>query len=208
YLVARKEQCEKLGLEVSGTAVGNDFAHPPGEKRAQQLAHVKAWVDHAKTMGAPVIRIFAGHVQKGQSPEEAHKLIVAGIKECCEYAGRHGVKLALENHGGPTSSAEGLMAIVRDVDSPHFGVNLDTGNFHSDRIYEELAAVAPHAINVQVKVVVSGPDRKKQPADFERVANILREAGYRGYVVLEYEEGGDPREECPKYIEQLREAFA
>ncbi len=207
YLLARKEQCARLGLEVSGTAVGNDFAHPPGEKRTQQIANVKAWVDHAQTLGAPVIRIFAGHVQKGQSPQEAHKLIVEAIEECCDYAGHHGVKLALENHGGPTATAEGLLAIMRDVKSPHFGVNLDTGNFHSDRIDEEIAAVAPHAINVQVKVVVSGPDRKKRPADFARLAKILRDADYQGYIVLEYEESGDPRKECPKYLERLRAAF-
>lgn len=207
YLAERKEQCRRLGLEISGTAVGNDFGHPPGEKRTQQLELVKRWVDYSKALGAPVIRIFAGHVQNGMSPQETHRLIVEGIEECCEYAGQHGVRLALENHGGPTATAEGLLAIVRDVKSPHFGVNLDTGNFHSDRIYEELAQAAPYAINVQVKVVVSGPNRKKEPADFARLAQILRVAKYQGYIVLEYEEAGDPRQECPKYIEQLRQAF-
>jgi sugar phosphate isomerase/epimerase len=61
---------------------------------------------------------------------------------------------------------------------------------------------------VQVKVVVSGPDGKKKETDFKRIAKILRDAHYRGYVVLEYEEKGNPREECPKYLEQLREALA
>ena len=49
---------------------------------------------------------------------------------------------------------------------------------------------------------------KKQPCDFRRLAAILKDTGYRGYIVLEYEEGGDPREECPRYVDQLREAFA
>ena len=99
--------------------------------------------------------------------------------------------------------------MVRDVSSPWFGVNLDTGNFHSDDVYGDLAKAAPYALNVQVKVVVSGPGRKDpKPADFSRLAKILRDAGYRGYVVLEYEEKGDPRVECPKYLEQLRGAFA
>jgi sugar phosphate isomerase/epimerase len=63
-------------------------------------------------------------------------------------------------------------------------------------------------MNVQVKVVVSGADGKKQPTDFPRLAKILRDANYRGYVVLEFEEAGDPRVECPKFVDQLRTAFA
>jgi hypothetical protein len=55
---------------------------------------------------------------------------------------------------------------------------------------------------------MSGPEKKKEPADFKRLAKILREAHYRGYVVLEYEEAGDVRAECEKYLKELREAFA
>ncbi|MAD80268.1 MAG: xylose isomerase [Planctomycetaceae bacterium] len=208
YLRALKQQCFRLGLDVSGTAVGNDFGHPPGEERDRQIHALKKWIDHAEILGAPVIRVFAGHVKKDIAPEMAHKLMVSGLEECCDYAGRHGVHLALENHGGPTSTATGLLGFVSDVQSPWFGVNLDTGNFHTEDIYGDLAKVAAHAINVQVKVVVSGPNRVKQPADFPRIAKILRNVNYRGYIVLEYEESEDPRTTCPPYIEQLRKAFA
>ena len=209
YLRQLKQHCFLLGLDVSGTAVGNDFGFPPDDpKRKQQIDHVKSWVDHAEMLGAPVIRIFAGHPKPNQSAEETHALMVEGIQEACEYAGTHGVHLALENHGGPTSTAEGLLALVRDVKSPWFGVNLDTGNFHSNDVYAELEQAAPYAMNVQVKVVVSGPDKKKQPADFKRLAEILRASKYRGYIVLEYEESGNPRGECERYLEQLRNAFA
>lgn len=208
YLLGLRQQCFRLGLDVSGTAVGNDFAHRPGDTRTKQIEGLKRWIEHAATLGAPVIRIFAGHQQKEVSAEETHELIVSAIQECCEYAGQHGVHLALENHGGPTATADGLLSLVKAVDSPWFGVNLDTGNFHSDDIYGELERCAPYALNVQVKVVVSGPDRKKEPTDFERLAKILRGANYRGYVVLEYEEAGDPREECAKYMDVLRKAFA
>jgi len=208
YLRGLKQQCFRLGLDVSGTAVGNDFGHPPGEARDEQIAALKKWIDNAEILGAPVIRVFAGHVKKDMAPQKAHQLMVAGLEECCDYAGKHGVHLALENHGGPTSTADGLLALVNDVQSPWFGVNLDTGNFHTEDIYGDLAKVAAHAINVQVKVVVSGPDKTKQPADFQRVAKILRDVNYRGYVVLEYEESEDPRTMCPSYLEQLRKAFA
>ncbi len=209
YLRSLKRQCFRLGLDVSGTAVGNDFGVAPGPARDKQIASLKQSIDFAQSLGAPVIRVFAGHTPKGETaPAEVHSRMVSAIEECCDYAGQRGVHLALENHGGPTATAEGLLKFVQDVQSPWFGVNLDTGNFHSDDIYGELERVAPYALNVQVKVVVSGPDKKKQPTDYKRIAKLLRDSNYRGYVVLEYEEKGDPREECPKHLQELREAFA
>jgi sugar phosphate isomerase/epimerase len=208
YLRTLRRQCFRLGLDVSGTAVGNDFGHPPGEKRSTEIANVKTWIEFAEILGAPVIRIFAGHQQKDQTEAQAHSLMVQAMEECCDYAGKHGVHLALENHGGPTDTADGILKFVRDVQSPWFGVNLDSGNFHSDDPYAELERIAPYALNAQIKVVMSGTDKKKVPADFKRLAKILAAAHYRGYIVLEYEESGNPREECEKYIDQIREAFA
>ena len=208
YLHMLATQCFRLGLDVSGTAIGNEFGHPPGEKRLKEIAATKQWIDFAAVLGAPVIRIFAGHEQPGSTPAQAHSLMVSAIEECCEYAGKHGVYLALENHGGPTATAEGLLSFVRDVNSPWFGVNLDTGNFASADVYGDLAKAAPYAVNVQVKVVVSNDKKEKSPTDFKKLAALLREAHYRGYIVLEFEEKGDPREECPKYLDKMREAFA
>lgn len=207
YLCTLKQLCFKLGLDVSGTAVGNDFCLPPGSKRDEQLALVKQWVDHAVLLGAPVIRIFSGGARGELSEPEARRLAIEAIEECCQYAGQHGVMLALENHGGLTSTAEGMLELVRAVRSPWFGVNLDTGNFHSSDVYAELALLAPYAVNVQVKVVVQQGNGPREPADFRRLASILRDAGYRGYIVLEFEEAEDPRQACPRYIQELRAAF-
>ncbi|MEX0793931.1 MAG: sugar phosphate isomerase/epimerase family protein [Pirellulaceae bacterium] len=204
YLIGLKGEAFRRGLTISGTAIRNDFCFPAGEKRAWELAQVKDWIDKAVVLSAPVIRIFAGHQKQGVSAEESHQLMVEGLQEVCEYAAQRGVFLALENHGGPTSTAEGLLEIVRDVQSDWLGINLDTGNFHSDRTYEEIAECAPYALNIQVKVVVSGPDKVKHPADYARLAEIFRAANYRGFVVLEFEEKGDPRVECPKHLEEMR----
>ncbi len=208
YVRMLKQHCFKLGLDVSGTAIRCDFGYPAGEERQQQVDWVKQWIDFSEALGAPVIRIFAGYQKEGVPPEQSHSLMVAGMEECCDYAGQHGVHLALENHGGPTLTVDGMLAFVRDVKSPWFGVNLDTGNFPSKDPYGDLAKIAPYALNVQVKVAVSDPEENKEPSDFPRLAQILRDADYRGYIVLEYEESGDPRVECPKYILKIREAFA
>jgi sugar phosphate isomerase/epimerase len=196
YLCTLKQLCFKLGLL------------PPGSKRDEQLAHVKRWVDHAVLLGAPVIRIFSGGASEQVPEEQARRLAIEAIEECCQYAGEHGVMLALENHGGLTSTAQGMLELVRAVRSPWFGVNLDTGNFHGSDVYAELALLAPYAVNVQVKVVVQQGSGPREPADFRRLAHLLRDAGYRGYIVLEFEEAEDPRQACPRYIDELRAAFA
>jgi sugar phosphate isomerase/epimerase len=208
YLRQLKGEAFRRGLDISGTAVGNDFCFPPGEERDKQIASVKSWIEYADMMDAPVIRIFAGAPKPGISADESRRLAVEAINDCCNHAGKYGIYLALENHGGITAEADDVLAIVRAVNSPWFGVNLDTGNFHTDDVYGDLAKLAPYSINVQVKASITPAGQQKQPTDFKRLATILRDTGYRGYIVLEYEEPGDPRQECRRYIEQMREAFS
>ena len=207
YLRRLKRRAFQLGLDISGTGVGNDFTHRPGPRRDEQIAMVKRWIEHSATLGAPMIRIFAGGQQAGQTEAEARRLVADGIAQCSDHAAKYGVVMALENHGGVTATAESTLRLVAEVKSPWFGVNLDSGNFHSDDIYAELARVAPYAVNVHVKVVVSGPDGKRRPTDYKRLAGVLAGAGYRGYISLEYEEEADPRVACPKIVEEIRRGF-
>lgn len=207
FLRQLKGEAFRRGLDVSGTAVGNDFCHPPGAERQREIAHVKRWIEIADSIDAPVIRIFAGDAKPGQSPDEARQLAVEGIEECCRHAEKYGLFLALENHGGITAEVDDMLQIVRAVRSPWFGVNMDTGNFYTADVYGDLAKLAPYAINVQVKVAVRPAGQEAQPSDFSRLAEILRAANYRGYVVLEYEESGDPRTECQRHLAAMRTAF-
>lgn len=208
FLRRLRARAFQLGLDVAGTAVGNNFCLPPGPARDKQIEMTKRWIEHSEALGAPVIRIFAGTRQKGQSEEDAHKILVETIEECCAYAGEHGVFLALENHGGPTATAEGTLKILRDVKSPWLGANLDTGNFHSADPYAEIAAVAPYAITTHVKVEVRAAGQEVRPADFPRIVRVLREAGYRGYLSIEYEAKEDPLTAIPRHAKALREAMS
>jgi sugar phosphate isomerase/epimerase len=208
YLYNLKSHAFKKGLSISGTAIRDDLCYPAGEKREQEIAHVMKWIEYAAKLDAPVIRIFSGKQRKDQTVEEATRLAIEGIEKCCDYAGKHGVYLALENHGGLTATPAGMLEIVKAVKSPWFGVNVDTGNFHGKDVYAELAEIAPYALNVQVKVAFKPASGKKEETDFGRIAKILRDTGYRGFVVLEYEESEDPRSACRKYFPELRKAFA
>jgi len=203
YIEKVKQRCQSHGLTISGTAIGNDFCFE-GKAFEVELATTRQWVDYAAMMGAPVIRIFAGKVPKGSTAEAAIDRCVLGINESVKYAATKGVTLALENHGGITATPEEMLAIIDRVDdSPYFGVNLDGGNFRTADPYGDLAKIAPYAVNAQVKVAINPNNKGKEPADLERVVQILRDAQYQGFLVLEYEED-NPREEIPKYLDQLR----
>jgi sugar phosphate isomerase/epimerase len=129
YLNRLKLHAFKLGLDISGTAVGNNFCHPPGQKRDEQIQQVRTWIDRAAELDAPVIRIFAGNVSRGTTEEQAVDWAIEGIKAVLPYAASKGIVLALENHGGITATPEQIFKLVKAIDAPNFGVNLDTGNF-------------------------------------------------------------------------------
>lgn len=205
YLIHLKQLTFRLGLDISGTAIANDFCLPAGPEREKTLAHTRQWIDYAALMGAPVIRIFAGHVPKGDSEESAIARCAAGINEALEYAAKKGVCLALENHGGITATPDQMLRIIAGVkESPWFGVNLDGGNFHGADPYSDLARIAPYAINAQIKTDVTPAGGKTESTDLERVVRILADAGYRGYIVLEYEGKEDPQSAVPRHLETLR----
>ena len=204
YLLGLRAQTHRLGLSISGTAIGNDFCLPEGEARQKQLAECREWIDYAAIMGAPAIRIFAGKVPKGETEDASIERCAAGINESLKYAATRGVFLALENHGGITATPEQMMKIIARIDtSPWFGVNFDSGNFQTEDPYADLAKIAPFAVNAQIKASIS-PGGKKQPADFARIVEILKNAGYRGFVALEYEEQESPYEAIPRILDQLR----
>jgi len=205
YLLSIKERCFRLGLDVSGTAIGNDFCKAPGSERDFELEMTRKWIDYAAAFGAPVIRIFAGNVPKGETEAAALDRCVEGIDQSVAYAAEKGVVLALENHGGITATPEQLLKIVSRVKpSPWFGINFDSGNFRTADPYGDLEKIAPYAVNAQVKVSIAPAGGKKEKADFARIVEILKKANYRGYLVLEYEEPEDPRVEIPKLLNELR----
>ncbi len=204
YLAHLKGKCSRLGLDVSGTAVGNNFCTSDPSKLREQIQYVKDWVDHASRLGAKTIRIFAGNVDKGDTEEKARARCVEAIQEACDYAAKFGIILALENHGGLVTTIEQMLTVVQAVKHDWFGVNWDTGNFVSADPYADLTRLAPYAVTVQIKTEVQRTGKKKEEADLKRLVGILRAADYRGYVALEYEAAEDPKTAVPRHIETLK----
>jgi sugar phosphate isomerase/epimerase len=203
YVSRLKYRAHLQGQTITGTPIGNNFTAPAGGARDREVKKVRDWIDLSADLGSPAIRIFAGSAPRGVSETEARRNVVEAIEACCEQAARRGVFLAVENHGGVVATPDGLLEIVTAVKCPWVGVNLDTGNFHTDDPYADLARCAPYAVSVQYKVeVVRGG--KTEAADFARILQILRDAHFRGFVTLEYEAREDPVVAIPRHVVEMR----
>jgi len=209
YMNQIKAKAFRLGMDISGTAIGNNFCAPKGEERDKQVEYTKRWIDHAADFGAPTIRVFGGHKPKGGGNREQDLAgVIECLKPCCDYAATRGVFLAIENHGYLTETAADLFRILEAVNHEWLGITLDTGNFVAEP-YKNIALAAPKALTVQVKVELKTEDGKgTEPADFARIAAILREANYRGYVALEYEADEEPMTAVPRHLATLAKAIA
>ncbi|MDG3003942.1 sugar phosphate isomerase/epimerase family protein [Paludisphaera mucosa] len=204
YFARFKRHAFLEGLDVSGTAIGNNFCVPSGEKRDEQLGLAKKWIDRAAFIGAPVIRFFAGNVPKDAAEEAAFGWVVECFNEVLPYAASKGIVLALENHGGITATPEQLLKFVAAIDHPSFGINLDTANFKGEDPYADIAQLAPYAVNVQVKTEIHRAGGKTEEADLGKIVDILRASLYAGYVVIEYEAKEDVLSAMPRYAAKLR----
>lgn len=203
YLNNLKRHLFRCGLELAGTAIGGAFCLATAEERQKHVAFVKEWLDISSHLGSPCLRVFAGEAPEGQPEEDAFQWTVDGLKDCAEHAERVGVTIGLENHGGLTGTADGLTRILETVDSAWVGALLDFGNYSRDP-YAEFAQTAPHTVMTHAKPT-SQFGEVHDWVDYGRVAEIMRKAGYRGFLSIEYEEPGkDAMIEVPRFAAYLR----
>ncbi len=181
-----KRRAFRLGIGISGTGIRNDFAQPDPAKRAADVQRALAWIETAADLGAPVIRVFAGAVPPGyeQRWDEAAAWMIDALGQCVEHGRKHGVVVGVQNHGDMLKSADECLKIVRAINSPWFGLIVDTGNMLVADPYADLARVVPHAVNWQVKESIFNNDPAR-PVDVPRLVRLIRDGGYRGYVPIE-----------------------
>jgi len=203
YLQRLKRHCFLRGQHILGTAVGSNFTQPDEGKRREHVRMTLDWIDHSVVLGAPCIRVFAGPIPTEVSEVQAYAWALECLEECVARGAEQGVVVALENHGGVTSTAEQVQRFLDALDSPWFGVNLDFGNFRIDP-YAEFRQIAPRTVTTHAKVTSRfGEDRRE--VDYAQVKQIMDEAGYRGYLSIEYEEKEDPRAAVPRFVEHLKQ---
>ncbi len=208
-----KRQLKDLGLDLATYSIGNDFFQPDAEERAKQLAALKEGVDVANQLEVGCLRVFSGSAKPGYQLEDGLNWILEGLAEGAAYAEAHGVVLALENHGLMAGRSDQVRHIIETVNSPALRANLDTGNFllvgqdptDAARELKDLVALVHlkdfrHAGPEDTTHVYTGLDGSKftgavvgeGQVDLSTIVGILREAGYTGWLSLEYEGGQDP----------------
>jgi sugar phosphate isomerase/epimerase len=206
YLYEIKRKAFRLGLDITGTGVRNDFTEPDKNKRAEQVQLVKNWIDAASKIGAPVVRIFAGTQNPaGYSRTQMLTWMLDDIKECLAHGKQNGVMVAIQNHNDFIQTADHAIEFIEKVNSDWFGLILDTGSYRIDDPYTEIAKTAKYAVNWQIKenVFVNGAEKE---ADIARLIKIIKTSGYKGYIPIETLGPGDPRSKVEALFKKVKDA--
>jgi L-ribulose-5-phosphate 3-epimerase len=225
YLQGLKRHAFSLGLDLCGFSTHQGFLSPDKAERKKNIDHTLHCIELAYRLGIPTMRVNTGRwgtikdfdeLMKlrgieprlpGHTDEEGFRWVIDSLEKCLPKAEECGVVLGLENHWGLGRTPEGVMKIVNAIDDPWLQVTLDTGNFLEDP-YDKLEQLAPKAFLVQAKTYYGGGKWYTLDLDYPRIARMLKQHNYRGYISLEFEGNEEARTAIPKSLAMLRSAFA
>jgi sugar phosphate isomerase/epimerase len=216
YLAEMKMRAEDLGvpsLLIMCDSEGR-LGDPDEAARTRAVENHYKWLAAAEYLGCHSIRVNAA--SEG-SYEEQQQLAADGLRRLCEQGDRHGLNVIVENHGGLSSNGAWLTGVMQLVDHPRCGTLPDFGNFDIRRelsydIYEGVAELMPYAKAVSAKSHDFDEQGNETEKDYERLMRIVLDAGYRGYVGVEYEGQNLPEPEgiiaTRELLERVREQLA
>jgi sugar phosphate isomerase/epimerase len=223
-----KRQAYSVGLSLMGFSTHQGFVNPSPEERRTNVQKTLYQIDLAYRLGIPTMRINTGRwgtiksfddfmAKKGIEPaleghneEEAFKWVIDSLEKLLPRAQDCGVVLGLENHWGLGRTAAGVLKIVQAIHSPWLQITLDTGNFLEDW-YPQMERMASSSVPlalVQAKTYFGGGRWYALDLDYGRIAKILRNHNYRGWISLEFEGNEDPETGVPQSLDLLRKQFA
>lgn len=203
YLASLRHLAYRMGISLSGAACGVSMVQADTGRRAEALNEIKKWVDVTDALGASHLRVFAGKLPHGATLQQAVGWVVETMKTACDYAGKKGIMIGVEDHSGVTQNAEVCLEIMHRVNSPYAGINLDITHFiptPTQDAYAQIAACIPYATNTHIRDHFDDGT----PIDMDRVWQLFAKAGFKGYLSAEYEGQEDPRTGVPKLIAKIR----
>jgi len=208
YLFDIKRKAFKAGLEITGTGVRNDFTIADNAKREGEVQLVKNWIEAASKIGASVLRIFAGtQKNEGIPGEQVTEWMLRDIQTCVDYGKQHGVIIGMQNHNDFIQTADQIISIVETINSPWFGIILDIGSYRINEPFAEIEKSIRHAVNWQVKekMFINGTEAD---TDLNKLINMIKASGYRGYLPIETLGDGDPKIKVKALFEKMQKALS
>jgi len=169
------------------------------EKRKKQIESNTAKLKAAGYLGAPVVRMNLGKVDKGENDEkEGVERCISAFKEMLPLAMDLGVRITIENHGGVSGSIDGILAVIKGSDPKWAGSLLDLGNPPVSHKPENVERLVPHAYHTHAKLADFKEDGEATNSDYGKLLGILKAAKYRGAVSVEWEGKGEAVEGIKK----------
>ena len=186
YLKDLKDRCKSEGVKSVLIMCDGEGATGDPDQAARMKAvenHYK-WVDAARFLGCHSIRVNA--YSKG-TPEEQARLCADGLAKLGEYASKQNINVIVENHGGLSSRGDWLTGVMQKVNMKNVGTLPDFGNFYEYDRYKGVEEMMPFAKGVSAKTHDFGPYGDELFVDYTRLLDIVKAAGYRGRIGIEFE---------------------
>ncbi len=177
---------------------------PDDAKRNKAVENHYPWVEAAKFLGCHSIRVNA--YSKG-TPEEQAKLAGDGLRRVAEFAAPHGINVIVENHGGLSSNGTWLAGVMKAVNLPNCGTLPDFGNFKEYDRYQGVEEMMPFAKGVSAKSYDFDAEGNDTRIDYARMIKIVLDAGYNGYIGIEYEGTRLPEPDGIRATKKLLERY-
>jgi len=186
YLAEMKKRCDDLGVKSLLIMIDGEgkLGDADEKKRIQSVENHYKWVEAAKYLGCHSIRVNAA--SDGTYDEQLDRA-ADGLRRLSEFGAKHGLNVIVENHGGLSSNGQWLASVMKKVNLPNCGTLPDFGNFHDYDRYKGVTETMPFAKAVSAKSHDFDADGNETKTDYFKMMKIVLDAGYRGYVGIEYE---------------------
>ena len=191
YLNELKKICDSEGVKSLLIMCDGEgrLGDPDNKKRGDAVNNHKRWIEAAKHLGCHSIRVNAA---SSGTYQEQQKFAADGLRKLSEFAKTHGLNVIVENHGGLSSNGEWLAGVMKSVSMKNCGTLPDFGNFNigGGKIYDRYKGVSelmPYAKAVSAKSHNFDDKGNETHTDYLKMMKIVIEAGYNGYVGVEYE---------------------
>jgi L-ribulose-5-phosphate 3-epimerase len=188
YLAEMKKRTSDLGVTNVLIMIDGEGAlgNKDEAKRIKAVENHYKWVQAAKFLGCHSIRVNA-ETEKGGDPEECKKLAADGLRRLAEFAKPLDINVIVENHGGLSSNGKWLAETIRLTGVANCGTLPDFGNFYEYDRYQGVTDLMPLAKAVSAKSYDFDEKGNETKIDFAKMMKIVLDAGYHGWVGIEYE---------------------